>query len=380
MNARFSRPVVGHGLRIPLGLLLAFTLLSSALGPTVPAQAQAPIIRDHRDPYARIQLVINRIIIHDDMDWGKGEFRFDVGVRANSERCALFSRTACGQPLVVATLPQYSGSDGANLVVDRIVPAAGDTAADAAVGPEIGMPVRPGQWLGFSIRGVEQDPSSDDFMGVLAAHITDEDGQIQFGTRTERALGRCEERPILADFCPAGVSGAFSVEYEIRPAPLPDLRPTAFRVAEIGPGDRDDHVCFTVENRGLAASEPFRVKIVVEADEPRTTDIGAFGLAAGETREQCTSLRLPESGNPTMTFDVDQDRVIAEMDERNNHHEETLALGTTVDPVPATGTTKADAGTNAGTVPPVSNAAPVASPAPLPKPATAPTKPTAPRR
>ena len=147
MNATRVRTLRSRALRVPLGLLTAFTLLSSALGPAVPAQAQAPIIRDHRDPYARIQLVLNRIIIHDDMDWGKGEFKFLVGVRANSQRCELFSRDACGQPLVLAPLPQYSGSDGASLVVDRIVPAAGGNAADEAVGPEIGLPVRPGQWL-----------------------------------------------------------------------------------------------------------------------------------------------------------------------------------------------------------------------------------------
>ena len=351
MNTTIFRTVRSRALRISLGLLTAATVLSSAFGLTAPAQAQGPIIRDHRDPFARVQLVVNRIIIHDDMDWGKGEFRFEIGIRANSGRCELFSRTACGQPLVLANLPQYSGSDGANLVVDRIVPADGDSGMGEDVGPAIGVPVRPGQWLGFSIRGTENDPASDDFMGVVASHITGEDGQVQYGVRTERAVGKCEERPILADFCIPGTAGAFSVEYEVRPAPLPDLHPTAFRVGEIGPGDRDDLVCFTVENRGLAASDPFRVKIVVDDLEPRTTDIGAFGLAVGETREQCTSLRLPESGNPKMTFDVDLNRVIAEMDERNNHHEQTLALGTPVEPVPGPATSKADAGQNTGVVP-----------------------------
>ena len=122
-----------------------------------------------------------------------------------------------------------------------------------------------------------------------------------------------------------GILAKYSVEYEIRRVPLPDLQPTAFRVASEMPGDRDDVVCFTVQNQGLAASEPFRVSLHVDDALPPSLDVGAFGLGAGETREQCTGLRMPDAGGQQATIVVDQERAVAEMDERNNVLERLLA-------------------------------------------------------
>jgi hypothetical protein len=374
MNASLSRAVSASGLRTLFGLVLAAALLPWALGPTPPARAQGPIIRDHRDPSARFQLVINRIIVHDDMDWGKGEISISARVRTNGERCMLYTKVECGRMLAETTVPQFSATDNQSVLIDRLVPAAGDSTADTSVGPEIGIPFQPGQWYGLVFRGYEIDPAADDSLGVLSTHITGEDGQIQYGTRTERGFNRCESTPILPDFCPNGVSGAFSVEYEIRPAPLPDLHPTAFRVADEGPGDRDELVCFTVQNQGPTPSVPFRVTIGIEGALPPVKDIGASELAAGETREQCTGLRLPDSGSHQLSLIADSGDAVVETNERNNGYEQIVVRAPVASPGPVvgTGTASADSGTGSEPVPPVINVAPDTSTPPATKPSPEP--------
>src|SRR5688572_19535126 len=80
---------------------LAASLLASMIGAAAPVFADDPIVRDHRDPSARLQLVIKRIIVHDDMDWGNGEINIRFEVRTQFGPCAPDDRWACG-PIVVA--------------------------------------------------------------------------------------------------------------------------------------------------------------------------------------------------------------------------------------------------------------------------------------
>jgi hypothetical protein len=82
--------------RWPLAFGTAAALIVSALGPSTPAVAEGPIVRDHRDPFARVQLVINRIIVHDDSDWGNGEIAINFEV--------ISSRPGCGSPDCGTTL------------------------------------------------------------------------------------------------------------------------------------------------------------------------------------------------------------------------------------------------------------------------------------
>jgi subtilase family serine protease len=113
-------------------------------------------------------------------------------------------------------------------------------------------------------------------------------------------------------------------------------------VASDLPGDRDDLVCFTVQNRGVKSSAPFRVTIGIEGATPLVPDIGAAGLGAGETREQCTGGRLPDSGLHRLSVVVDGADTVPEMDERNND----LAVG--LDRTPA-GQTRAPGGPGVAT-------------------------------
>jgi subtilase family serine protease len=55
-------------------------------------------------------------------------------------------------------------------------------------------------------------------------------------------------------------------------------------------------------------------------------DVGALGLGAGETREQCTAVYLPESGSHHVSLRVDRDGAVAEMNERNNQISTTIDL------------------------------------------------------
>ena len=84
---------------------LAATLLAPALAPSTPAVAQEPIVRDHRDPYARVQMVIKQIIVHDDMDWGNGEIAISFTVNSYRAGCIPFSGAACETRLLSGGIP-----------------------------------------------------------------------------------------------------------------------------------------------------------------------------------------------------------------------------------------------------------------------------------
>ena len=203
------------------------------------------------------------------------------------------------------------------------------SAQDPSISPATGIPVHAGRNYGFEIKGVERDTvSSDESLGALVGQMNEQNGWGPLGSYTERAT-------------------YFSAAYEIRRTPLPDLQPTAFRVDFEVPGDRDDVVCFTVQNRGTEGSQPFRVSLGIEGARQGPRDISAFGLAAGESREQCIGLRLPDSGGQLMLV-VDREGTVPELDETNNLFQQLLvqtqAGGS--GPVATAGTANADPGAN----------------------------------
>jgi hypothetical protein len=299
-------------------LALTSALLAPTLGSTIPALAEEPIVRDHRHPTAHVQVILRRIIVHDDMDWGAGDIAVNYNMRVSSESCVRTRWDTCGESLVEGVIPEFHASDGASVVINRTIPGPGDTIAGPSTSPENGILIHDGQWFGLWVEAAERDAFEDDSMGILRTSITDEEGQVRYGTFTERGWGPCDKKPLVFDFCPPNARASFSVEYEIRPTPLPDLQPTAFRVANEAPGDRDDTVCFTVKNQGSQPAAPFRVSVGMVGESPLVPDIGAAALAAGETREQCTGARLPDSEQHRVMVTVDPADAIPEMDEKNN--------------------------------------------------------------
>jgi hypothetical protein len=179
VNAILNRLIGSTGGRVAQGLLLAATLMPGVVGPAVPVLADEPIVRDHREPDARILVVIRKIIVHDDMDWGDGDIRIVAQVRTNLETCSLGYENPCGRPLVSAGTPEYSASDGDVLTLNRYIPKTGDDFIDPQVSWELGVPIHFGNWYGLRVTGIEVDAGADDEMGQLNVNILGENRQVR---------------------------------------------------------------------------------------------------------------------------------------------------------------------------------------------------------
>ena len=376
MNATKARDVRSRGLRIPLGLLLAFTLLSSALGPTVPVRAQdtqddpnapaptrivrdhrgengpplrvpptpdpnapPPIIRDHRDPYARVFLSINVVKIHNDLDWGDGEFGLRMRVHVLDDACADRLWRTCGADLIKAGLPTFSGSAGKVKQFNRIVPADGDTIIDRAISPTIGIPIREGVRYALTIEGTEWDPAEDDSLGGFTVPLTDEAGQVRFGLHLQRAFGGCVNDALPGTtFCPPrgdkdDPRGGFEVEYEIRRARVPDLRIGGLQVLDV-PGSATKRVCPGVVNSELSDAGPFEVVLRVDGG-PAVAKAAEGGLAGGSGGQLCFEAVLP-AGPHELTVVVDEADAVLEFNERNNTYSQThVVAAAAAEPAPA---------------------------------------------
>jgi hypothetical protein len=204
------------------------------------------------------------------------------------------------------------------------------------IGPEIGIPVYEGEVYGFEFVGVDEDVLDDDPLGRLRGIMTVENGWA-VGTWSERGSVVCDEPaefPYIGDFCietqtdnpyvrPGDKPAHFSVTYEIRRTPLPDLRPTAIRVVNT-PGNAADQVCISVDNAGDRPAPNFTLVLDVFGNGPIPvrTIRDAVGLDPARFREECFDVTLPASGQHPIVATVDPDRVIAEGDDRNNRLEQ----------------------------------------------------------
>ena len=284
--------------------------------------APPPIVRDHRDPYARVQVVIKRIIVHEDMDWGNGEIAISYEVNSYGAGCLPFSGAACETLVLRGAIREFSATDGAEKVFDRVIPSYTDSTTDGAISPPFGIPLRPGNQYGLTIRGDERDPSIDDILGFLNTPITDKDGQVQFGIRTERGF-----RNDCDFFGGCGSENAkFSVEYEIRPAPLPDLRPVAIKILDL-PGNPKKLVCAALENVETGDAGAFEVALKVDGVVPPGGRATAGRLAARDAGELCAEIALPSTGQHQVSAVVDEADGVLEYNERNNVYEMTYTGG-----------------------------------------------------
>ncbi|HZO32579.1 MAG TPA: CARDB domain-containing protein [Chloroflexota bacterium] len=309
-----SLPTIARGAST---LALAATLLAPVLAPSTPALAEEPIVRDHRDPYARVQVVIKRITIHEDRDWGNGEIAISFTVNSYRAGCTPFSGAACETRLLSGGIPEFSASDDTVKAFDRVIPSYGDSVTDDAISPPFGIPLRPGTQYGLSIRGDERDPTIDDRLGFLNTLITDKDGQVQFGTRTERGfLNDCD----LFGGC--GTEQAkYSVEYEIRRVPLPDLRPVNIKIYDL-PGNPKQLVCAAVQNIETADAGSFEVALKVDGVVPPGGRATAGRLASGDAGELCAEIALPATGQHQLSAVVDESEGVLEYNERNNVYDQ----------------------------------------------------------
>jgi hypothetical protein len=298
--------------------------------PQEPTQSsEAPVVRDHRQPnrewIGRFWLVIKKIIIHDDRDLGSGDISINVVVWSRDLACR---GGGCVTELVETTLPEFKADSGDERRLDRVVPAAGDSMADASISPAYGIPIYADREYAFAIRGVDKDVAIDDDLGVLVRRITAQNGWGPPGTYTARGnvndyltwdslllAFETGDNPGGDELLPAH----FSVEYEIRRVPGPDLEPTGIEVRRPA-GSTDDVVCVNVLNRGALDAGPFQVALSLEGTTAPAT-IGstiAVSLASGQNSALCIHTTLPTSGQYYLTAVVDDQSRVVEGNETNN--------------------------------------------------------------
>ena len=292
-------------------LALAAGLLASALGTPSSVRADLP-----SEPAARLQINIKNIHIYDDRDWGEGEMSFDAGLYPIQEE---YTRNS---PRMAAMSHNFRADSGEDLMLERVMPRAGDY-MESGASPQAGMPVYAGQHYAFVASMLERDGSvfsANDDMGQALAQLDPERGW-DLGTHTGRSVRG------------NGSPGDFAVTIEIRPAPLPDLRPVNIQVDDRF-GSAEKRVCMAVVNSGAADAGPFEVDLHVDKVVAPGGGYSVGGLASGDHVWACVEVALPASGQHVLAAHVDERRARIEFSETNNVYEQAYQ-GTGPAPAPA---------------------------------------------
>jgi hypothetical protein len=246
------------------------------------------------DPVARLQVVIKNVHIYDDTDWlGDGELTLQANFRSidDTRRAGYLEESLLQQ--------KFHAGSGANVPLERILPGEGQSlGGDASI--EVGLPVYAGQHYQFIADLSDQDVIGGDFLGQLVAPVDEEHGW-GIGTFTLRS----EHGP--------GQVGEYDVTYEIRRAPLPDLKINRFEVAGL-PGS--EQVCGQIYNGGERPSGPY--SLVVRTEGKVVEQATLPDLAAGQTVFHCVQRSALPAHRHNAVFSLDETRAIPEMEELNN--------------------------------------------------------------
>jgi hypothetical protein len=248
------------------------------------------------EPDRRLELVINRIDVHDDSDpTGAGEWRMTT----------FFSAEPSGGRVDEGFRTNQARSGHAWQVEKTIGPLAlfeGDRVRIDVVGSEYD-----GGWF-----------NPDDYLG-LVWHTFTRDERWGVGTHTQRAA-----------------SGAYSVTYSIRPASLPDLqitrigpRPGRFLEAEIPSG-----LCVGYRNAGTEPAGEFAIDLLIDGDRrQRLRRPNLSTLAVDAIGATCVDLRV-DAGQHQVTAILDPEHEVNESIEGNNVRVADLSWGYLVPPQP----------------------------------------------
>ncbi len=305
--------------RLIFALALAGLLLPGAAAPAIPARADEPIVRDHRDPDARLQLVIKKLIIHDDSDWGEGEMLFTAEFWACGEGSTDVDHCSPRTTLVRSGSVQILASGGDAPTVDWVLPSTTDVVRDESISATLGIPLHAGRSYGWMIKATEEDPAFDDEMGDLYGYVSE---GTSWGVGTFTRRGWRDYDSLASGFCKrlqsTGCDQAnFSVEYEVRLVPLPDLRPSNISILD-APGSTDKLVCMAVQNIGPVDAGAFDVLLRLDRVLEPLGRAEAGRLGSGEHGELCVQTALPQSGVHQLSVVVDDRRVVNEQSETNN--------------------------------------------------------------
>lgn len=318
-------------------LLGALALLTSAVAwPRLAIPALADDVRDHRDPAARLEVVIRKIQIHDISETpgeSEGEFEFNTVLGPIDDGCDARGTSGvipvwqlhwanCMESELVrgATIKFHAGLGEHS--VSHVLPSAGDKATSPAVIGE-GFPVMADKVYGFEISGKETDLLSDDNIGsVVFPMLPEKDWGT--GVHLIRGIRATEFTDIDSGGNQFGdIPSEFSLEFEVRPAALPDL--VASNVGLRRLDDGRDAACMTAGNAGVRPSGDFDVSLKADGDVIPAGTHRWVSLDPGQTRDLCVVDGLP-NGRHVLSMDIDLVRDIAESDERNNHYDASVTI------------------------------------------------------
>jgi hypothetical protein len=285
--------------RLTTALALAAALLVSVLGP-LPSVGSAA---EPGEPVARLQVLVTKIHIHNDRDWGSGEMKLTAVLREEN-----------GGPTPLASMSRaFSASSGDDVILDRLVPGEGDTMV-GGVSPVGGLPVYAGHRYFFGTKVTESDSvSTSDNLGDVVAYMHQEDGW-GIGTYTIRSRKM-----------PSEDIGDYDVTFEIRRAPLPDLRPVNIKVNDLAGGAKKQ-VCVAVQNVEVGHAGSFDMTLSVNGTVPPGGRATQSGPAPGNHVDACVEIDPPAPGEHRFKAVVDPSRTLLEYNETNNAYEQTHAI------------------------------------------------------
>jgi hypothetical protein len=299
-RARGLAPSVSHLRRWSVAVGLAAAVFVTASGVPTPARADIP-----PDPVARVQLVIKSVHIYDDRDlFGAGDMRWQA------ELCTTDVLRPAGcygasQDMFGGDLP-FHADTGDDVTIDRVVPRSGDSMTPD-VTPEAGMPVYAGRSYTLFFSMSDADFVSVDWMGSVHVPVNEGNGW---------SIGTFTTRSVSVETDTSGDPGNYAVTWEIRKTPLPDLVNRGIRLIDAGDGQ---FYCVTVQNIGERPSGPAPLAVRADGTLVRATTVSA--LEPLQTIEHCVLRSELPARQHHLSFMVDEERQLPEMDESNNHYE-----------------------------------------------------------
>lgn len=278
-------------------LVFATALLESALGPPSAVGTAA----EGDEAAARLQIVVKSVHIYDDTDWGKGEMGLTAGLAEGEGEVTRFT------PQIAYMKADFSANSGDDYQMGHVLPTEGDVMT-AGTSPEAGIPVVAGGQYVFYADIFEKDGifSSVDYLGEIEFPLNAGNGW-GIGEHTIRSVKD-------------GKQGNFALTFEIRRAPLPDLRPVNIKVTDL-PGSTKKRVCVAVVNSEIGQAGRFEVALLVNNTALNGVRLTGVGPAPGTHEDVCAESELPGPGELQLKAVVDPGRALLEYNEVNNAYE-----------------------------------------------------------
>jgi hypothetical protein len=193
---------------------------------------------------------------------------------------------------------------------------------------------------GLAIAATEGDLDWTDENGQGVSFIPDDLGTFKFPLRSRDnwGIGNHVVRSVKAS-----AQGDYDVAFEVRRKSLPDLVVSNVGLRRLDDGR--DVVCVTFGNIGPEPVGTLTGSLKVDGVAIPAGNLKWPHLESGDVRDFCVGEGLP-LGRHVVSFDIDEDRAVPEMDEKNNHIEQLMTI---------TSSASADAAANTGGSQPAGN-------------------------